>query len=910
MNQLLKLCIIFAVLIPSAVSSQSLHWVKNFGGTWLVETDKLFVDNYGNVYSTGQFRDTVDFDPGPGTDTLIADPTGTDVYITKLSESGSFCWARHFTGPGYDYGRGIAVDNQSNVYISGYFENSIDLNPGLGISNHTSVGVNDIYVTKLDSNGNFIWSKSIGGINSDAGHSISIDLTGNVYVTGDFRNTVDFDPGPGLYNLTASGADMFILKLDPNGNFIWVKQIVGSVGWNMTMNSNNQLLVTGSFGGTQDFDPGPGTFNLTSSGSSDCFIIELDTSGSLNWAVAMGGTNVDIPRSIKSDYLGNVYLCGYFSGTNADFDPSPGISLLSSNGGYDVFVVKLNSVGGFDWAKSFGSSGNDDAFDICVVDSGKVNICGKFLFTVDFNPGAAVHNLTSAGISDAFINQLDSNGNFLSVLTFGGLGYDGFTGIAPYNGSVYTLGSFQGTVDFDPDTSTFNITSYGDTDGFILKLSDSLCTSLQFGITQITNISCTSYGLFYTNTAGGAIPYQYAWDSSPITYADSLSTTTPGIYTCVLTDNNDCQRQVSGLINGPSTLTGMDLGINLVSDNFRPGFNSNIWLYGGNYGCIPINGQMKLLLDPIIGFLSAVPPPDIISGDTLIWNFNNITYDSISLTPHVLINTPTTAVIGDSLIFKVYILPESGDIDSTNNTKIYQAPIVNGYDPNDKKVYPAGECDEKYLVLSEPIIYTIRFQNTGNADAINIHIIDSLNNLLNINSIKILGTSHPMITEVLPDHTLKFRFDNIHLPDSNSNEPDSHGFIIFEISLDSVVPIMSSLTNMAHIYFDYNPAVITNQTENTLIDIIPNCYPLQIENIENLFSLYPNPTYDFLNIYSNHDLEVNSIKLYDTRGSLLNEYIYYNQPELVIDLTTLEIGIYIIQIESAQGIESFKVIKN
>ncbi len=262
--------------------------------------------------------------------------------MSKLDSAGNFIWAKRM----WRTGRGIAVDIAGNVYTTGYFNGTGDFDPGPGTFNLTSAGVWDIFVSKLDSAGGFVWAKRMGGTEPDWGFGIAMDATGNVYTTGYFEGTVDFDPGPGTFNLTSASSweDVFVLKLDGAGNFVWAKRMGGTgvdAGWDIAVNGAGNVYTTGHFQGTTDFDPGPGTFNLTSAGSTDIFVSELDSAGDFVWAKSMGGTSGDYSRGIAVDGAGNVYTTGHFQGTG-DFDPGPGTFNLTSAGNSDIFVSKLS----------------------------------------------------------------------------------------------------------------------------------------------------------------------------------------------------------------------------------------------------------------------------------------------------------------------------------------------------------------------------------------------------------------------------------------------------------------------------------------------------------------------------------------------------------------------------------------
>jgi hypothetical protein len=208
-----------------------------------------------------------------------------------------FLWAKQIGGSGSDEGFGITIDSDGNVYTTGYFEGTVDFDPGVGITNLTSAGGRDIFISKLDSNGNFVWAKRIGGASDDYGNRIFLDSSGNVYTTGLFGGIVDFDPGSGTNNLASNGSnDIFILKLDRNGNFVWAAAMGGTGddgGFGIALDSNNNVYTTGVFYNTADFNPGPGVFNMTSAGGMDIFISKLDSDGNFIWAKRMGGPNDD-----------------------------------------------------------------------------------------------------------------------------------------------------------------------------------------------------------------------------------------------------------------------------------------------------------------------------------------------------------------------------------------------------------------------------------------------------------------------------------------------------------------------------------------------------------------------------------------------------------------------------------------
>ena len=323
-------------------------WAKSMGGSSADSGIFLAVDRLGNSAITGIFSGSVDFDPGLETTTLTS-AGNWDIYVSKFDSNGNFLWSKRRGGTGNDIGDGIGFDSDGNLYSSGIFSGAVDFDPGLETSTLTSSGSNDVFISKFDTSGNYLWAKKFGGSSSDGSTPISVDSSGNIYLSGDFSGTVDFDPTDGVLNLTAAGTkDNFISKVDSSGNYLWTKRIGSSgaeaTGARTAIDSSGNVFYTGDFTGTVDFDPGVDTSTLTSSGLNDIFISKIDSSGNFLWTKAMGSSGADRGQAIAVDKSGNVYATGYFNGT-ADFDPSATLLNLTSSGGRDVFISKFNPDG-------------------------------------------------------------------------------------------------------------------------------------------------------------------------------------------------------------------------------------------------------------------------------------------------------------------------------------------------------------------------------------------------------------------------------------------------------------------------------------------------------------------------------------------------------------------------------------
>jgi hypothetical protein len=452
----------------------SLLWAASLGGAaGDDESSSVSVDSSSNVYITGHFYGTVDFDPGPGVSNLTS-AGDSDIFVSKLDSAGQFLWAKGLGAAGADRGAGIAVDGSDNVVVTGRFQNTVDFDPGPGTVNLTSAGGPDIFVFKLNSVGQFVWAKRLGGVGTDRGRAIAIDASGSVVTIGSFEGTADFDPGAGALNLTSAGLfDVFVSKLDSTGNLVWGGALSGTGDdevHGLSVDGSGNVYIAGEFQNTVDFDPGSGTMNLTSAGNSDIFACKLDGAGNSLWAVALGSPGVDKGFGTAVDGSSNFYIAGEFRST-ADFDPGPGTLNLASAGGSDAFITKLDSTGQLVWAERIGGASSDLGRGIAVDSADNVYIAGRFQDTVDFDPGPGTFNLTGVDLADIFVLRLDSEGQFEWASAMGGTGSDRSRSLlVDGSGNVYVTGYFDGTADFDPGPAMFNLTSNGFFDAYIVKL--------------------------------------------------------------------------------------------------------------------------------------------------------------------------------------------------------------------------------------------------------------------------------------------------------------------------------------------------------------------------------------------------------------------------------------------------------
>ncbi len=418
---------ILLIIIGCDSYAQSYKWAKSIGGTSNDFSYSIAIDASNNVYITGTFRYTADFDPGTDTAYLTAVNNYEDIFIAKYDTNGNYIWAKSIGGTSNDYSYCIAVDVNNNVYITGSFRYTVDFDPGPGTANLIAVNnYKDGFFAKYDTYGNYLWAKNIGGTSEDYSNCIAVDTSNNVYITGTFRYTVDFDPGPGTANLIAVNEyeDGFFAKYDTYGNYLWAKSIGGTYrdySYSIAVDTNNNVYIIGTFDNTVDFDPGPDTANITAAYlNGDVFFAKYDTDGNYQWAKNIYSNYYDFMSYDFQRYYSittgnnNVYLTGGFSNT-VDFDPGPNTANLTSSGGVDIFFAKYDINGNYQWVKSIGGTSYDYSYGIIVDTDDFVYITGYFSNIVDFNPGLGTANLTSINqTKDVFFAKYSQQLNIIS----------------------------------------------------------------------------------------------------------------------------------------------------------------------------------------------------------------------------------------------------------------------------------------------------------------------------------------------------------------------------------------------------------------------------------------------------------------------------------------------------------------
>ena len=561
------------------------QWAVKVGNASTEYLNGIATDPSGNVYATGSFSGTVDFDPSAGGTTNLTSFGNLDIFVLKLTTGGGFSWAKRMGGTSADQGNAIVVDNSSNVYTTGYYNGTANFNPA-GTYTLSNFGLKDIFVSRLNSAGTFVWAQAMSGSTDEEG--LGISLSGSyLFVTGYFTGSTDFDRQTSVGYLNSFGLnDIFVsrrsISTGGSGNTVQLGGTGDDIGYSVTNDASGNVLVTGYFKGLADFDPDVSVANLASlSGGYDAFICKLD--GTVNmyyiWANKIGSSSYDVGQAIKTDALDNVYTTGNF-GAVADFDPGAGTYTITP-GSMDVFVSKLTSAGTFVWAKSWGSvGGGDEGKGIALDANGNIYTTGRFTNTCDFDPSAASYSLTTAGSDEIFVHKLSCTlpstvttaSNLVPICVGTNATYTIGITSAIENGVSYSWNSVgPAGISFSPSTGINTSITYTASTGFsVVVTATNACGTTTTMVQAITPyaLPTLSISTLPSATVCSGTPVQltasgantYTW-TGPAAVTNGIYTAmyTSGIFTVTATNVNNCvnTNTVNVLVNALPNVTAL-----------------------------------------------------------------------------------------------------------------------------------------------------------------------------------------------------------------------------------------------------------------------------------------------------------------------------------------------------------------
>ena len=503
-------------------------WVKGIGGTGYVNCSAVVIG--GNfIYMVGKYTNTIDFDPSANSSNLTsANGSFEAAFMAKYDLNGTHISSKSIDGETDLKFTSISFSN-NQLLVSGNFSGAVDFDPSTNALNLSSNGFTDIFIAKYSTLFIPQWAYAVGGVNNDTCFSSTVNSSGELIITGNYLNSVDFDPSAATNSLSNSSTTVnntYIAKYSTSGSFIWVKDIQAKMSSlqsstpTIVCDASNNLVVAGIFNTTSDFDPSTATASLTSEGSSS-FIAKYDTNGNYIWAKKLASTtNKGI---IYDSATTNVTVFGTFtSSTTSDFDPGTAVYNLDTTTGTNYFA-SYDTNGNFVYAKNI----QPTITNIINIDFEGIYLTGNFSGSLDFDPSTGVSTQYSL-LTNGFIGRYDTTGAFIYAKAIGGnkpgnatpnfISSDGAN-------NIYRAGSLSATTDLDPSSNTFNVSSLSSPGIFISKytangnfvwaqtISGSIGTSLRISVMN-TDVNGNTYIIGRATSNGVSSLYMLKYDTN------------------------------------------------------------------------------------------------------------------------------------------------------------------------------------------------------------------------------------------------------------------------------------------------------------------------------------------------------------------------------------------------------------
>lgn len=869
--------LLFSLLLCSALLSAqtpAIKWQATYGGSSTDNLSGLVPTPDGGCIAAGAATSTNGY--------VTGNHGAQDVWVTKLDIDGNLQWQKSYGGTLSDACFEISATNDGCYVVAGRSASSdgdVALNKGS----------DDYWIFKIDAAGNLLWEKTYGGSQSEMARSCVQAPDGNYYVMGSTNSTNGDVTG------NHGSGDFWVLKLDTIGNLIWQKALGGTgaeLGWRVQPTPDGGALTIGTTASTN------GDVLSLNHGSYDIWIVKLDSSGNIQWEKCYGGSAGDDGNSISLTSDGGFLASGHSASTNGD--------LTSNYGAEDIWLIKADSIGNIQWQKSFGGSGQDWSIDTRQTANGEYLISGR--------TGSSDFDVSSNhGGNDAWAARLDTAANIIWEKCFGGSAHDEGKDFIETSTGEYFFSSFTTSADGDV------IGNNGSYDYWVLRLTKDYNritgkTYLDFNSNQLfdgSDIPLVNHKV--TESTTGRLCFSDINGDYNLTLTDTGTFTVEADsvhYFAVQPASHSINfasfSLVDSLNNFAHAPTGSinDVKVTLTPlGSFRPGRKAYYGVNYANTGTSFINGVIKFMPDTILTYDSASTAPATIAADTITWNLGLLAPFQSGFF-YVRFIVDSTAMADSSLMTNILIEPVAGDADTTNNFDEWQSVITTSYDPNNKLVN--DEVLSTTELASSPWLeYVINFQNTGNDTAFVIHVHDTLPSELNVQTFELLSSSHTVALNYDNDTRLMdFGFDNILLPDSTTNEARSHGYVHFRIKPFNSLTAGSLISNTAHIYFDFNTPVATNAaitavtTPSGLDALTPNEFLL----------VYPNPADSYLIIQLDESASFDVV-ITEVAGRVVDCH-RNKKGRTVINTSDWKSGMYFINAWSSNQRFCSKVVKN
>jgi len=882
---------ILLLIFTTTTHAQEIEWQKSFGGDSVDILNSIQQTSDGGYILGGNSNSLIS-----GDHTEPSHGLG-DYWVLKLDATGNIQWQNTIGGDFDDDLRYIQQTTDGGYILGGFSESSIS-----GDKTENSQGNFDYWVIKLYPSGNIQWQNTIGGNDVDWLQSIQQTIDGGYILGGWSVSDISGDKTENNHDSTLTHPDYWVVKLDAMGNIQWQNTIGGN---SMDQLTSIQQTADGGYilsGWSYSNISGDKTEN--SIGVSDYWVVKLDSIGNIQWQNTIGGNSDDILNSIQQTSDG-----GYILGGSSYSDIS-GDKTENSQGDFDYWVVKLDVSGNIQWQNTIGGSGNDELYSIQQITDG-----GYFLGGHSNSGISGDKTESSQGDFDYWVVKLDASGNILWQNTIGGNYDDWLYSVQQTSDGGYILGGYS-----DADISGDKAENVqGVYDYWVVKLTNkfNLITGKTYidansnTIQDSNEINLPNRMITEQNTGRIAFSEQngnynvsvldtgnFATYSAPLNYYNSVPLVHTSYFNSFLQVDslNDFAFQPNGVIN--------DVCVKLTPASlFRSGFNATYNISFVNNGTTTLSPTVIFFPDANVSFTSANVTPTSVTTDSVVWNIGALApFQSGSIV--VTVNVHTGLPIGSLINSSVRIEPVAGDANPGCNYSSWEVFTTGSFDPND--ILVSRDTLFTTEIPNPPYLdYIIRFQNTGNDTAFNVKVLNPLDtNKLQLNTLEYVASSHPVnMNFIYHERNMEFKFDNILLPDSNVNEPLSHGFIHYRIKPKTSLILTDTIKNTAAIYFDFNDPVITN-TATTHVVLPTGIASYQsAENIQ----LFPNPAQSELNIQQIAAVE--KIQVIDVLGKIVFEKKIKSQQNLKINISQFQNGVYFVKAYSAHDVVVKKFVK-
>lgn len=861
-------------------------------------------------------------------------------------------WQRTLGGNGQDYAIAFVKTYDKGYAVVGDNYQSW----GGDIDNNNISYLYFGWVVKLDSNRNIVWQKKIhedvyAGIDGKAVGIIQTKDGGIVII----------------------GANAWVIKYDKYGNFLWLYQYpndgkinkftkaienedetiticgynneyrYGSYrGWLMTLNPNGLLkwekiypsnppgypsllfsTIKNSFGrgyiigGTYD--------SILSYGNAtrDYYIAKIDLNGNLIWSKIYGGRGQDFVNDIIKLPDQSYIVSG--NSTSSDLDVGLNHCIVGGTCFPDMWFLKIDTLGNIIKKQVYGDYYADDAVKMALYKNGVYVL------------GASNSNLNgfsgNRGANDIIGFQLDYNLNKISNYAFYG---------GPKNdyGVDMMIDSSDGHI-FPVILATTESESGGQVEGFH---DGSALNDKDLWLFKLDNFNTIEGYAFYDYNKNGMKeanePYYKRGVFISNGQIDTLSTYNQNgnfrhkvfgsNYTTQLNTNDTVFNilpemkfsNFGNYFNNDTVNFALQLkkGISDISiaafplTRSRPGFETIYQaILANKSGDTVINQQLYFIKDSSLIFQNASPAPFKVTADSVIWKYTNLKpEDTLRFNVNLKVAAPPFVQIGDT-VKSYFIAPLHNEADTTDNYSEIIQTLTGSYDPNDKEESHNGKLAYSRALNGEFLTYIIRFQNTGTDTAFSVAIIDTLDRNLEIGTLEILKSSHPYSVSI-KGNILKWNFKGINLPDSNSSEPSSHGYIIYRVKTTKSKIHDSIVINKASIYFDYNLPIVTNTVSTWLWS--DNADTGSVDSVttttQSLIHLYPNPAINSIWLKYDGDSPIVVYPyLYDIFGRMITVLPKIDMVPAIgikVNLPSLPKGVYLLKLLGKNFNESHKII--